>query len=155
MASNLLKHINFALIAFAALFAVLATAGNHWRTLKTDHNNHLGLWKQCTAIGCSTHDIESVRPTQVLMVLSCICFVFIFAYMLLLHFVKTLSPKFTAILLLITFVFEVAAMGYFTHKMQDDLHSFEWSFALGWVSAGLALITGIISFFHAEDYDQL
>lgn len=48
-------------------------------------------------------------------------------------------------------VFELSAVATYTDKMKQDGFSFSWSYHLGWVSAFLALITGIINLFERRD----
>ena len=46
----IVRTLTFALTAVAALFAVLATAGNYW--INENNFGHAGLWKGCSLVGC-------------------------------------------------------------------------------------------------------
>ncbi|XP_057304105.1 epithelial membrane protein 2-like [Hydractinia symbiolongicarpus] len=139
--SSVIRHINFAITVFAALFTVLSTAGNYWQY---GDDFHLGLWKTCSDSDCIRHDIETFRATQILMVLCCICFGFVAGYVILMHLMKNLSPKFMGVILLITCLFEIAALSFYTDKMGSELLSYGWAYALGWVASILSLISGVV-----------
>lgn len=148
--ATIIGYVNFIAIAFAVLFGVLSISTNNWRTSSLTDFNY-GLWKVCHPLTCFKHTQDETLPTRVLMIITCLCFAVVVVLRLLGCFIKSLSPKILTLFLILAFVFELSAVATYTDKMKQDGFSFSWSYHLGWVSAFLALITGIINLFERRD----
>ncbi|XP_078507181.1 lens fiber membrane intrinsic protein-like [Lissotriton helveticus] len=147
---SVLKMSSLGLLLLNVLLLLISLSTTHWIDNPV---GHFGLWRFCIPLGCGTvqsaSDIDAVRA-------------FIIISFLLLLGAATLQileiwsknvlngankQKFTAILSFGAAFSAVLAMSIFTGLAsgRGNPVGFSWSFHLGWLSAALSLLAGVVA----------
>ncbi|XP_078511573.1 lens fiber membrane intrinsic protein-like [Lissotriton helveticus] len=148
---SVLKMSSLGLLLLNVLLLLISLSTTHWID---QPGANFGLWRYCIQLGCgsvpSTSSLDAVRA---FIIISFLLLLVATSFQILEIWHKTVldgtnKQKLTAILSLSAACSAVLAMSIFTGTARrgGSPVGFSWSFDLGWVSAALSLLAGVVAF---------
>lgn len=145
-----LKLSSLVLIIISLIVILISLASDYWIA---GPGSYFGLWRICTRGICVTlGSAADIDATRAFIIISFLLLVASAVAQILEIWINNVSmginkQKLVTILTFCAACSAIIAMGIFTGSAgrAGDNVPYSWSFALGWVSAGLSLLAGVVA----------